>query len=344
MKRNNALEIYRIIFTLAVVLQHFENVVPYNYINMGYLGVEFFFGMSGYFLAQSFERKNKTIQGYIAGRIARLWPANFLALVLCSLIYPIVLDTEISKIRFVAEAFMLQEWGILTNLGPTIIPQCWYISALMLASIIMYIFLYSYGWDKIKGFIFTLIILGYSFLFHSEKGIEVWGMSAKGMVSLPVFRAMCGIMAGVLIYYISNRINLRDKLCKIIIRIGEIVSWCVLILTFLGIKNREDIMVIALFFLLFAATTPNSWLRFTDNVDLKVMSQFSYPLFLNHIVIMHIFSRYVNSTTHSKLKSLILYAVMLLVYNIIFICLLEFLRRYIKRIFSFIKNESNNIN
>lgn len=332
-RKNNILELYRGFFTIIIVIMHFHNVVPEIYINKGYLGVEFFFAMSGYFLAVSFEKKGLGIKKYFLGRISRLWPQTFLALICCSLIYTEVLNKDIWKMRFLAEALMVQEWGIFTNLGPAIVPQCWYISALLLASIIIYTFLNSFGWNKMKAFMLVGVVVGYSFLFSSSSGIEMWGM--MGPFSLPVVRAFCGMTVGVIIYYIKDLFDGNDKYLKIIVRCGEIFSYIILIMTFIGVFDREEMAVACIFFLLFAAVTQASWLRSLDNFNFNAISIFSFPMYLNHILIMHIYSAFKISNPNA-VQALVLYLAGVFVYTLIFLAILMVFRKIWKSIKEYI--------
>ena len=66
MKRNYAIEFYRILFTAIICMHHIQGSVDAPLMKRGYLGVELFFVLSGYFLYRSFEREaHHSLRNYI---------------------------------------------------------------------------------------------------------------------------------------------------------------------------------------------------------------------------------------------------------------------------------------
>mgnify|MGYP006951500977 CR=1 FL=1 len=59
-KRNNALEFYRFVFIVFIFFMHFRSYGGFegdkNYFAAGYLGVEYFFILSGFFMMQKVEK------------------------------------------------------------------------------------------------------------------------------------------------------------------------------------------------------------------------------------------------------------------------------------------------
>ena len=59
-KRNNALEFYRFVFIVFIFFMHFRSYGGFegdkNYFAAGYLGVEYFFILSGFFMMQKIEK------------------------------------------------------------------------------------------------------------------------------------------------------------------------------------------------------------------------------------------------------------------------------------------------
>ena len=61
---------------ILVVLFHLE----FPFFKSGFLGVDIFFVISGYLIAQVFYNKNISIKRYLIGRIKRIFPAYFFIL------------------------------------------------------------------------------------------------------------------------------------------------------------------------------------------------------------------------------------------------------------------------
>lgn len=90
-KRNDVLELWRFIFCIMVLGFHFFSKIESELFHAGYLGVEFFFLVSGYFIGsfytkqlsgKSFSNRLKAIGAYICSRLKRLYPLYLAALFL----------------------------------------------------------------------------------------------------------------------------------------------------------------------------------------------------------------------------------------------------------------------
>ena len=73
---------------ILVVLFHLE----FPFFKSGFLGVDIFFVISGYLIAQVFYNKNISIKRYLIGRIKRIFPAYFFILLFLTLILLIFLE------------------------------------------------------------------------------------------------------------------------------------------------------------------------------------------------------------------------------------------------------------
>lgn len=156
MKTENSscmIDIYRLLFTIGICLMHFETAYFYseNRIFEGcYLGVEFFFVLSGYLLAKTFEsKKYKNAEIYTLTRIKELMPYH-ICIIICFYIWYIwqmVLSTNggegiflevIRKgISFFYEVIFLHMFlpsGMVN--GPT-----WYLSVLLVIGYAYYFYL-----------------------------------------------------------------------------------------------------------------------------------------------------------------------------------------------------------
>jgi peptidoglycan/LPS O-acetylase OafA/YrhL len=187
MKRFEHLTALRAIFAWWVVLYHIREWFPFDYgfrvlypLAFGYLGVDFFFVLSGFVIHYSYKEKllsgNESASRFIWLRIARIYPLH-LCILLLYLLNPIAITFLSSKGTipdtysigyFFASLLMVQNWGFSDGLkwnGPA-----WSISTEFLAYLTYPLWLFVFKIKLMKPFmaIFTslLLALGLAFLFN----------------------------------------------------------------------------------------------------------------------------------------------------------------------------------
>jgi len=178
-QRNGLIELYRFLFALWVVWYHSYFILKNQYFNHGYIAVEFFFILSGFYLLKSIEKYNE--KPLFRGLWSLLWKRTK------SLGLPFIIG-----LVFVFW-FMLLE-GQITLLG-----YLWYIPFMLLAFAIIYILRRLIKNTKV----FLLIIVSFvviSYLLLYIPILEGWGL----------FRGLGGVSLGVLISFIP-KINLKTK-------------------------------------------------------------------------------------------------------------------------------------
>ncbi len=179
--KNGYIELLRFVFALGIIGGHFigyteEEVTGlfYHFSN-GWIGVEFFLLLTGYFLAVDINNKSKLgakkslaeclkkiVSRYF--RIMKYYAFALIVIVLLNQIYN-GLNAELLKLDAVSaikNLFMLDMLGVF-NISP-LFPYNWYLSAMMIAFVIIYPIAY-YSNDVIRkvvlpilGFILLLII------------------------------------------------------------------------------------------------------------------------------------------------------------------------------------------
>lgn len=142
-KRNGEIELLRFLFAVIVFSFHFE--FARFIFKSGYLAVDFFFMLSGYFMMRHIESNSKhdssmrSLYVYIRSRFIRLFFSYFLVCLLtyfirCFISKDISLRTLFDK--GIWEFLMMQSFGF--GFTTTVL---WYVSALLVSSFIIY-FLY----------------------------------------------------------------------------------------------------------------------------------------------------------------------------------------------------------
>ncbi|HAL58668.1 MAG TPA: hypothetical protein DCP64_04210, partial [Sarcina sp.] len=110
---NLSIELFRILFTFVIVIHHASSFPGGDTcLRHGYLCVEFFFILAGFFLYRSFraEKEHSTF-AYLKKRLRRLYPEYLFAALVCILVLG-VLNREFDLSKAVNELLMLQNTGI----------------------------------------------------------------------------------------------------------------------------------------------------------------------------------------------------------------------------------------
>ena len=230
-KKNFAIEFWKIFFTCLVILLHYEaNIGEKKYFACCYLAVEFFFILSGFFMAKHLEidKENSPTKAsvkYILLRYKQLYPAFLFSwiFIFCKIIFfdhvKISLFSEIRNHIF--------ELSLLWIL----IPNCkiynffaWYISALIITSYFVY-WLMKFKKSLFIGFIAPLsTILIYSYFLKKGFGLDFhWRLET--IVMDGILRAFADISIGCVSFFLYKKIASypKSKILKVFFSIIEFI-------------------------------------------------------------------------------------------------------------------------
>lgn len=190
-----------------------------EYFHAGYLGVEFFFIVSGFFIGMYYEKhldhKNLkerfTLSGkYVWGRFKRLYPFYFMALILMLIVRTYLNHYSLEKIVSVVKSclaeFVLLQW---TPLGNEVLNSSdWFVPAVFWGSVFFILVLALT--KKAGGFIIapliSLLLYGYYFRLIGKIDVIVYYHC--------ILRGMAGIGLGVFISFIYTYMEEKSSLLK----------------------------------------------------------------------------------------------------------------------------------
>lgn len=216
-KRNAALDLWKFVFTIVIVLYHARNLAKrFTPLASGYLAVEFFFIVSGALMAASAARKSgeapaaagglgKETLLFIRHKIGGLLPNYYVGWVIAFLVTALSSQHSIRRIavdlvKSVPELTFISELGFRFAFSNG---ACWYISAMLLAIMMLYPFLRRTG----EGFYFcwapliAIFFMGVTFMQFDKLSTPhdiLFGFMYKG-----VARAIMGIALGCVCYRVS---------------------------------------------------------------------------------------------------------------------------------------------
>ncbi len=209
------LEAMRFIFMTMICLWHYQG--RHGLMTHGYIGVEFFFILSGILLFKSYDKINPLSPlDYSIKKFKRFFPKYFAGLIIsfCVLsLGPHLLKNDFSSIfndilRIIPEAFMIQNVGFYQG---GINYPLWYLCVLLVGGGLIYSLLYLYKNGAINLFIPVLIIATYSLLVSNSPNHSLENFNTIGVIYLPMARGCADIGLGVLIGYLVKEKSIYFK-------------------------------------------------------------------------------------------------------------------------------------
>lgn len=213
------LEFLRIVFTFAVVWFHF--ISCFKIWNVGELGVEFFFILSGFFLVLTFNPE-KTVISFIKNKWVRFTPLT----VLGGMLY-LVFEQDINFDRFFSDLFYYTRTGITNELGYNI--PAWYISALMIVSVF-----YFYMMKTLKKETVNLLLS--VFVFFSSVYAVQFGNKSTGIINVFLMRGVACIGLG---YFLAEIYKLLKDKTVVHRKTYNLFEFCILAFAVLNIFVRS---------------------------------------------------------------------------------------------------------
>lgn len=283
MKRNNSLDCVKFIFTLIIVLHHFQPHINVKAINLGYICVEMFFMISGFFLYKDFKNNSSSQSAteYTLKRVKKMFPIYVVGLSATLLIKQICDFSTYNFVEFFRELFLIQGTGISFGTGGNLNGHYWYLSVMIIGGYFIYYLLCR---DKEKYLKFTaplIIILTYAFL---NGKLENW--SNFLFFHLPMWRGIAAMSIGTIIaYYIDTEMfikaikqyNNNKYLFWFLETILYIVTVCLIIF-----KNNYEFLSILLFPMVIVFTQMDNSLinKLVGKKVFSELNQYSYAIYI----------------------------------------------------------------
>lgn len=211
--RVSAIDGLRGILSVIIALFHFGQVYPLgNTFHRGYFAVEFFFALSGFLLADKFERagKNISVSNVVKAKLIRLYPAYFFSILSLVLLYSFTwfqgsvvawIQSDSSHLRsLISELLLIQSTGI-GNLiyvnGPVL-----YVSALFLSTIFFVITWKSLSKKAfyISNAALTGLIYVLLFIYNPFMGSASFFRLTR--LPVPLMRGIAGTGLGACLYWL----------------------------------------------------------------------------------------------------------------------------------------------
>ena len=296
--KNGYLELLRFIFAIFIIGGHMigytEDEVPGKYYHFynGWIGVEFFFLVTGYLIAkETCKAHSKDIRGCIKGiwkRYVNIFKYYLLAIVTLLFLNQIIGGFSIEYffselVASIPNLLMLEMLGVPTN---NVFPYGWYLSAMMISILIIYPLAY-YLPRVLKTVLFSVCGIGLLIsLFLEFEHITViyykWGIFYGGLI-----RAFSVIMIGAAVFELTGLFDrfLGDKGFWIIPRLLLETAGLIVALVYMHLYSTQDAIVYIVLGLAVAVAAAFSehavMPRLIKGKFVEKLGRLSFPTYLN---------------------------------------------------------------
>lgn len=246
MHKRNQIDFWRLVFMFSVCILHTGGLLTDGYtvvfFSGGYIAVEFFFMITGYYLAASVSSAKTPANFQILGtetlnftyrRAKRLYPEF-----LCGFVLTLVLDQIIYHKTFFDQLKRVLTTGIyelsLLHMaspypsGEQIFSVAWYISALVFATFIIYPCLRTFP-DFFKNFVAPLLMMSYLTMAGTGEDILLGNTTVYGIIKGGTFRAVAEMSWGTFLFdrvAVVRAKYLTNGQCKASKVVWSLVEWC----------------------------------------------------------------------------------------------------------------------
>ncbi len=297
------------IFALWVLGYHLRSLHPvpmpdpFGILLRGYLGVDFFFLLSGFVLAGAYGGRDYNLRNvcrFAVMRVGRMYPLHLAVIIVC-LIAAWLLGNPHSWRRIIVEGSLVQNWPGVTVPLRSINGPSWTISVELLANLL----LAAAGWFPLRVNRFFAVVIG----LVAYGSIMAIAVQHDGVLDLsmansatPFYRCFSEFVIGVLLFRWRNTGSyLSGTALSILsaITIGAIIS---------NISDRIVVSLLAILILGIAANNGNL-LRFLESRPIYFLGKISFSVYLVHLPVLYAVSFLVMRTSLSVTPVLVLYVV-----------------------------------
>ena len=293
--RKKEVEVLRIWFTIAVCMHHLRyctEILPYG---GGYIAVDFFFIVSGFYLRKYFVKKEESGKNstfsYMKKRYIRLMKDYIPAFIVAMIINILVFDFDImgNIFLYVKEGLMI-ELGCI-NSGLRMNPPDWYCGYLLISSGLVYIILKIVR-KRVGIFSFCMSLIAYIWLGTMYGHINIFPLQSC-IISWALLRAIAGQMAGIFLYELFNLFGMNKIFprSKLKILFGVLLAFISYMLFWDMAYSLKDYLCVFLLGVLFYLSLMVDFrvLTYISPKMWNMLSELTYVIFLNHYIIVKLF-------------------------------------------------------
>ena len=259
-----------------------------NIFSHGYLPVDFYFILSGYFIYNSFARHKQSTCIYSINKLKKFYFEYIAAFFLILLFQYNKIDSIGYIIEKIPEIILLQNVGIFNGGGINL--PLWYMSVLIIGGGLLYSMLNNLSHLSIRIIFPLFILLFYTFIFNENSSIQNW--STNSCFYMPLLRGMADMMLGIIISYLHQQ-RIFESFCRSYIGNLTVLISFGLLFYIIGSQNILDKYVLLFApIIIIGCMEPNMWLYRALNIRIfGILGRVSYTILVIHYPISVLFSR-----------------------------------------------------
>ncbi len=300
----NEITVLKLIISLIIVLFHYYYSIGANGwypFCKGYLGVEFFFMVSGYLMMRKLEYSDLDAFSYTYNKAKKIYPHFFLALTMM-LIYRLLKSIYSSGfnlkgivaiiIRYIWEAAFLVE--IRLPFCERILSQAWYISVMLIVGFFMFSLMRRFGKRNLICIFMVLSVISMILIFLTHGGFglnhEFINIYHGYGLHLGLVRGFCDMSIGCLAYEVVDKLNNLDQRGAFIMKFIHLVMLLSVITVFVVWKGScqyiDYVVVVCLFILVTLTFSRKSFFsNMYSNVKVKELEDISFAVYMYYQII-----------------------------------------------------------
>ena len=220
-KRNGEIDVLRLLFAMAVLLHHFNSTFEFGSFKNGYIGVEYFYIVTGFLTSRSLaagtetdvplEKVGEKTWQLILKKVKSFY-RYYLAVILLQIV---VLDTLIRHTSVFKTAYnilagiptiTLTFMGIDMKTRSLYVSGMWYLSAMVIALFLLYPLMLRYYSFSVSWIFPVLTLFLFGYMFHGHGTLSCWD-TWEGAVYGGVLRAVAEIAFGASLYVFTKRLT-----------------------------------------------------------------------------------------------------------------------------------------
>ena len=264
-QRNYAVDFLKGFMIICIVLFHTPSYPFYEGFR-GYLGVDVFFVLSGYFLMSGFLRKPMTTLDYTWKRIKMMLAPYLISVFVSCLLHfrqYLAIDSLSALVEQVGNLFFAAPFAdeLGGNLTMTsIVVGGWFLSALVICSFVLYGML---QYDKRLTILILLpaiILLGYNLMVSHSASFNSIGQR-EGFLGLSVVRGLFEMAMGMLLchIYVNHKSGFEKR--SVLINIVGVIAFFVFVAMMFTEETLDKYLIVTIPWFVLASVIEGSWLN-----------------------------------------------------------------------------------
>lgn len=336
MKRIYSFDFLKLILAIEIALYHYgETSIP-----GAFTAVEFFFILSGFFMAKKFFSSDengaapkpyeytkshiKSLYSYYIFALIVIYIYLFLNQFLHSLnnigsVTQIAGDYISRLYNSIPEVFLLQDSGIFTR--DVVNYPTWQLCVLIIVSHFIYTLLYYNKKLTINILCPLLAILVYGYLSSSELyATSAW--ATDGCFYIPLLRCLGALCIGVILYKLAEKIIPAIISKKVTFLFNAVTLLSCVLLPIMETQNNIHLILSCLIIL--GCYYEKSWINVLLNRNIfKSFGKLSYSVYLNHALLIYVFTDaeyFLNLYLNIKINEAVIksiFVIVLLAYSVL---------------------------